>query len=110
MTQAIGKKEKTPRQVMPEQEPHVRRRNFDEVPLGYTVEQAQEEAGRCIFAHRHVDVVIDSSTTPTGLGDGGHQPRSIGLNINNLPIASSSIQDLGGPACRFSLIQFSFVS
>lgn len=42
------KKEKTPRQAMPEQTPDVRRRNFDEVPLGYTVEQAQAEASRCL--------------------------------------------------------------
>ena len=33
---------------MPEQAPEVRRRNFDEVPLGYTVELAQEEASRCL--------------------------------------------------------------
>ena len=38
----------TPRQVMPEQEPEVRRRNFDEVPLGLTMEQAQAEASRCL--------------------------------------------------------------
>ncbi len=37
--------QKTP---MPEQEPKVRRRNFEEVPLGYTPEQAQQEAVRCI--------------------------------------------------------------
>ncbi|MFZ7125551.1 MAG: NADPH-dependent glutamate synthase [Desulfobacterales bacterium] len=33
---------------MPEQSPEVRRRNFDEVPLGYTPEMAMEEAGRCL--------------------------------------------------------------
>ena len=33
---------------MPEQDPGMRRRNFDEVPLGYTVELAQEEANRCL--------------------------------------------------------------
>ena len=31
-----GKKKTIPRLPMPEQEPDVRRRNFDEVPLGYT--------------------------------------------------------------------------
>jgi glutamate synthase (NADPH/NADH) small chain len=36
---------KTP---MPEQDPKVRGRNFDEVPFGYTPEQAQQEAARCI--------------------------------------------------------------
>lgn len=33
---------------MPEQDPQVRRRNFEEVPLGYTPEQAREEAARCL--------------------------------------------------------------
>ncbi|AEB08048.1 NADPH-dependent glutamate synthase [Desulfobacca acetoxidans] len=42
------KKEKIPRQQMPEQPADVRRHNFDEVPLGYTPEQAMKEASRCI--------------------------------------------------------------
>ncbi|HHV71495.1 MAG TPA: FAD-dependent oxidoreductase, partial [Clostridia bacterium] len=33
---------------MPEQEPGVRNKNFDEVALGYTEEMAREEAGRCL--------------------------------------------------------------
>ena len=33
---------------MPEQDPQVRRRNFEEVPLGYTPELAIKEAERCI--------------------------------------------------------------
>ena len=41
-------KEKIPRQPMPEQEPKVRARNFQEVPLGYTKELAMKEAQRCI--------------------------------------------------------------
>ncbi len=36
---------KTP---MPEQDPLVRRRNFEEVPIGYTPELARQEAERCI--------------------------------------------------------------
>ena len=36
---------KTP---MPEQDPQVRARNFQEVALGYTAEMAMEEAGRCL--------------------------------------------------------------
>ncbi len=44
----MSKKEKVPRQVMPEQDPEVRSKNFDEVPLGYTEEQAVIEAGRCL--------------------------------------------------------------
>jgi glutamate synthase (NADPH/NADH) small chain len=36
------------RQPMPEQEPKVRARNFDEVPLGYTPDLAKTESLRCI--------------------------------------------------------------
>jgi glutamate synthase (NADPH/NADH) small chain len=42
------KKEKIPRQPMPEQDPKVRSRNFEEVPYGYTPELAQKEASRCL--------------------------------------------------------------
>ncbi|MDY6852846.1 MAG: glutamate synthase, partial [Thermodesulfobacteriota bacterium] len=42
------KKEKVPRQPMPEQAADVRKRNFEEVPLGYSPEAAQLEAGRCL--------------------------------------------------------------
>ena len=33
---------------IPEQEPNVRNKNFDEVSLGYTKEMAIEEANRCL--------------------------------------------------------------
>ena len=33
---------------MPEQDPNVRNRNFEEVALGYTPEMAMEEATRCL--------------------------------------------------------------
>jgi len=36
------------RQPMPEQEPYVRIRNFEEVPLGYDLETAIAEASRCL--------------------------------------------------------------
>jgi glutamate synthase (NADPH/NADH) small chain len=36
------------REPMPRQEPEVRARNFDEVALGYLLEQAKAEANRCI--------------------------------------------------------------
>ncbi|HXI09456.1 MAG TPA: NADPH-dependent glutamate synthase [Thermodesulfobacteriota bacterium] len=39
---------KIPKQVMPEQDPNERVKNFFEVPYGYTAEQAMEEAKRCI--------------------------------------------------------------
>ena len=42
------KKEKIPRQKMPEQKPEVRRRNFEEVPLGFDEETALREAERCL--------------------------------------------------------------
>ncbi|MGC9514852.1 NADPH-dependent glutamate synthase [Methanocrinis sp.] len=41
-------KEAKARVAMPEQEPEERRRNFDEVPLGYSPEMAVEEASRCL--------------------------------------------------------------
>ncbi|MBN2033087.1 MAG: NADPH-dependent glutamate synthase [Deltaproteobacteria bacterium] len=42
------KKEKIPRQKMPEQDAQVRRRNFNEVPLGLDEEVAVKEAERCL--------------------------------------------------------------
>jgi glutamate synthase (NADPH) small chain len=43
------KKSKAPARIsMPEQAPDVRRRNFLEVPTGYTPEMAMAEAGRCL--------------------------------------------------------------
>ncbi|MGD2270497.1 MAG: NADPH-dependent glutamate synthase [Desulfobacterales bacterium] len=42
------KREKIPRQPMPEQEPAVRAKNFDEVPYGYSPETAVKEAERCL--------------------------------------------------------------
>ena len=37
---------------IPEQEPNVRNKNFDEVALGYTVELALDEAKRCLQCRR----------------------------------------------------------
>ncbi len=42
------KKPKIPRQAMPEQPPEERKRNFQEVPYGYSIETAVIEASRCI--------------------------------------------------------------
>lgn len=42
------KRIKIPRQIMPQQSAKSRIENFGEVPFGYTVEQAQREATRCI--------------------------------------------------------------
>ena len=44
----MSEKKKTPRQPMPEQPPEKRRRNFEEVPQGYSEETAVLEAGRCL--------------------------------------------------------------
>lgn len=52
MDESKKKKEKVPRQGMPEQDPGERVRNFDEVPLGYTEEQALLEASRCIHCKK----------------------------------------------------------
>ncbi len=43
-----AKKAKIDRQPMPEQDPKVRARNFEEVPHGYTPETAMTEASRCL--------------------------------------------------------------
>jgi glutamate synthase (NADPH/NADH) small chain len=42
------KKEKSVRVPMPEQAPETRKHNFEEVPTGYTIQMAQEEAARCL--------------------------------------------------------------
>ncbi len=44
----MTKKEAAARHPMPEQTPEVRRRNFEEVPLGYSPETAVAEARRCL--------------------------------------------------------------
>jgi glutamate synthase (NADPH/NADH) small chain len=46
------KKKKIPRQSMREQDPQVRSKNFDEVPLGYTEEEAILEASRCLHCKK----------------------------------------------------------
>jgi glutamate synthase (NADPH/NADH) small chain len=48
MTDKAAKKTKTPRVAMPEQDPQIRAHNFLEVPTGYTMKMAQEEASRCL--------------------------------------------------------------
>ena len=37
---------------IPEQDPNVRNKNFEEVALGYTVEMAIDEANRCLNCPR----------------------------------------------------------
>jgi len=44
----MSKVERVPRQSMPEQDPKLRARNFEEVPFGYSTETAKLEASRCL--------------------------------------------------------------
>jgi len=46
------KPERARRAAMPERPPEVRRRDFDEVPLGYTPQMAQAEAKRCLVCKK----------------------------------------------------------
>ncbi len=50
MAETTEKKKRVqlPRHKMPEQEPKVRAKNFEEVPFGYTPETAKAEASRCL--------------------------------------------------------------
>ena len=48
MAEKEKKKKGGTRAAMPEQDPEVRKRNFLEVPTGYTMAMAQQEAARCI--------------------------------------------------------------
>ena len=48
MAEKKAKKAKVERAIMPEQDPDVRRRNFEEVPLGLSDEMAMTEATRCL--------------------------------------------------------------
>ena len=45
MTEKTKKKGKAPRVAMPEQQPEVRRRNFEEVPLGFAPEKMHTGQG-----------------------------------------------------------------
>ncbi|MBU0509691.1 NADPH-dependent glutamate synthase [bacterium] len=47
-----AKRERKPREKMPEQAPEARIHNFDEVPFGYTEQQAVAEAERCIICKK----------------------------------------------------------
>ncbi|MFP3895641.1 MAG: NADPH-dependent glutamate synthase [Anaerolineales bacterium] len=49
---AKANKKRIPRQEMPKQDPEERVNNFDEVPLGFTMELAVTEANRCIQCKR----------------------------------------------------------
>jgi glutamate synthase (NADPH/NADH) small chain len=76
---------------IPKQAPEVRKRNFDEVALGYTDEQALEEASRCIVCKKPgckdgcpVNVEIPEFIKAIGAGD---MPEAVRIlkNKNSLP-------------------------
>jgi len=76
---------------IPKQDPEVRRRNFDEVALGYSDEQALEEASRCIACKKPgckdgcpVNVDIPEFIKAIGAGD---MPEAVRIlkNRNSLP-------------------------
>ena len=91
MAEGKEKKEKVPRQKMPEQEPKVRARNFDEVPFGYTPELAQLEASRCLQCKKPkciegcpVEVEIPDFVKLISEGDFAGAARKLKLR-NSLP-------------------------
>jgi glutamate synthase (NADPH/NADH) small chain len=91
MAEGKEKKEKVPRQKMPEQEPKVRARNFDEVPFGYTPELAQLEANRCLQCKKPkciegcpVEVEIPAFVKLISEGDFAGAARKLKLR-NSLP-------------------------
>jgi glutamate synthase (NADPH/NADH) small chain len=81
------KKEKIPRQKMPEQDPRARVRNFDEVPLGYSAETAMLEAKRCIMCKKPgcpVDIDIPAFIKFIAEGDFMSAARQL-KETNSLP-------------------------
>jgi glutamate synthase (NADPH/NADH) small chain len=76
---------------MPEQEPNVRARNFDEVPFGYTPELAQLESSRCLQCKKPkciegcpVEVEIPAFVKLISEGDFAGAARKLKLR-NSLP-------------------------
>ena len=76
---------------MPEQEPKVRARNFDEVPFGYTPELAQLESSRCLQCKKPkciegcpVEIDIPAFVKLINEGDFGGAARKL-KERNSLP-------------------------
>ena len=79
------------RVTMPRQAPEIRAKNFNEVALGYTAEQAQAEAIRCIQCPKHpcingCPVEIDIPGFIKAIGD-GDMPGAVRIlkDKNSLP-------------------------
>jgi len=76
---------------MSRQDPKLRVRNFDEVASGYSLEQAQEEAGRCIQCPKHTCTVgcpveVDITGFIKAIGD-DDMPEAVRIlkSKNSLP-------------------------
>jgi len=76
---------------MPRQDPKIRGRNFNEVALGYSAEQAQEEASRCIQCPKRscaegCPVEVDISGFIKAIRD-GDMPEAVRIlkDKNSLP-------------------------
>ena len=76
---------------MPKQDPKLRGKNFDEVALGYTLEQAKEEASRCIQCPKRpctegCPVGIDIPDFIKAIAD-GDMPKAVRIlkSKNSLP-------------------------
>ncbi|MBA7471099.1 Glutamate synthase [NADPH] small chain [subsurface metagenome] len=79
------------REPMPRQDPKLRGKNFNEVALGYSAEQAEAEASRCILCPRHscIDgcpVEVDIPGFIKAIGD-GDMPEAVRIlkSKNSLP-------------------------
>jgi len=79
------------REPMPRQDPKLRSKNFNEVALGYSAEQAEAEASRCILCPRHscIDgcpVEVDIPDFIKAIGD-GDMPEAVRIlkSKNSLP-------------------------
>lgn len=85
------KKTRPPRQSMPTQLADIRRQNFDEVALGYTLETAMLEASRCLrckkpMCVRGCPVSVDIPKFVSALADGDLAGAAASLKSdNNLP-------------------------
>src|SRR4030043_1577733 len=95
---------------IPKQAPEVRKRNFDEVALGYADEQALEEASRCIACKKPgckdgcpVNVEIPEFIKAIGAGD---MPEAVRIlkNRNSLPGICGRVcpqeTQIGRASCR----------
>ena len=76
---------------MPRQDPETRTKNFNEVALGYSLEQAQEEASRCIQCPKYsciegCPVEVDIPDFIKAISD-GYMPEAVLIlkSKNSLP-------------------------